>query len=93
MFIICEKDVSIRRNDLRLLFGENKEFVERMNSSKQRLQLVWFVKNIDQVYQEFGGKNIALADPLRIHACQMREFAFIDINGYYIRISEGIQES
>jgi len=82
------KDGGIRRDEMRLLFGEDAEFVNHINNKHHRLPLMWFVENIDEVYSEFKKRNIELADDLRTHPYGLREFAFIDINGYYIRVAE-----
>lgn len=87
-----ETDGGIRRDDMRLLFGEDPDFVNIINSyPKSRLPLMWFVENIDEIFQEFQSKEIELADTLRAHPYGLREFAFVDINGYYIRVAEGIE--
>jgi len=31
-----------------------------------------------------------MVSPLTTHSYGLREFAFIDINGYYIRVAEGV---
>jgi hypothetical protein len=85
-----EKDGGIRRDDMRLLFAEDPDFVSDLNTKQHRLPLVWFVENIDEVFSEFKERNIEIADALRTHPNGLREFAFIDINGYYIRVSEGL---
>ncbi|MES2113483.1 MAG: VOC family protein [Bacteroidota bacterium] len=85
----CITDGGIRRDEMRLLFGEDPEFVAVINSyKKSRLPLMWFVENIDEIYAEYQAKGIELADDLRTHAYGLREFAFIDINGYYVRVAE-----
>jgi catechol 2,3-dioxygenase-like lactoylglutathione lyase family enzyme len=82
-------DGGIRRDDMRLLFGEDPEFFSVINSyKKRRLPLLWFVDNIDEVFSEFQARGIQFADTLREHAYGLREFAFLDINGYYIRVAE-----
>ena len=86
------KDGGIRRNDMRLLFAEDPEFINAINNEKHRLPLMWFVDNIDEIFTEFQKRNIGIADTLRTHSYGLREFAFIDINGYYIRVAEGIEE-
>ena len=88
-----DRDGGIRRDDMRLLFAEDPEFVKDMNSQKHRLPLMWFVENIDEVFSEFQGRNIEIADTLRAHPYGLREFSFIDINGYFIRVAEGIEET
>jgi len=87
------RDGGIRRDHLRLLFAEDENFVNDMNNSDHRLPLLWFVEDIDAIYQEFKNRGIALADDLRTHPYGLREFAFIDINGYYIRITEGDEKA
>ena len=82
-------DGGIRRDDLRLLFVEDKDFAIDMNNESHRLALMWFVDSIDEIYLEFKSRDIKFADELRAHFYGLREFAFIDINGYYIRVAEG----
>ncbi|HLX92390.1 MAG TPA: VOC family protein [Puia sp.] len=88
-----EKDGGIRRGDLRMLFGESESFTDDMNNDSHRLSLMWFVENIDEVYAEFKSRNLEIADELRAHSYGLMEFAFRDINGYYIRIAEPIPGS
>ena len=73
---------------MRLLFAEDENFVNDINNGKHRLPLLWFVKSIDEMYAEFKQKQIEIADDLKTHPYGLREFAFIDINGYYIRVAE-----
>lgn len=87
-----DKDGGIRRDDLHLLFGEDSVFAGLINNEKNRLPLLWFVDNIDKIYSEFRERNIDIASELRAHPYGLREFAFIDINGYYIRIAEGSEQ-
>jgi len=87
-----ETDGGIRRDDMRLLFGEDPDFVDVISSyPKSRLPLMWFVENIEEIFSEFKTRGIEFADTLRTHTYGLREFAFIDINGYYIRVSEGTE--
>ena len=88
-WIFGEKDGGIRRDEMRLLFAEDPEFADLINGGDKRLPLLWFVDNIDAMYDEFGRRNVPLASKLQLHSYGLREFAFIDINGYYIRIAEG----
>jgi uncharacterized glyoxalase superfamily protein PhnB len=85
---IGDKDGGVRKDDLRLLFGEDEGFTNDINNNDHRLSLMWFVENIEKIYAGFKEREIKLADELRPHAYGLREFAFIDINGYYIRIAE-----
>ena len=88
-----ETDGGIRRDELRLLFAEDKNFTEDINNKNHRLPVVWFVYNIEDIYTEFKQRHLELADELRMHSYGLREFAFIDINGYYIRVAEGTAEN
>lgn len=85
-----DKDGGISRDQLRLLFAEDPLFTEQINNNSQRLPLLWFVQNIESVYQEYKGRGISIADDLRLHPYGQREFAFIDINGYYVRVAEEV---
>ena len=86
------KDGGTRRNEMRMLFAEDPEFTADINNQQHRLPLLWFVDNIDEIFTEFKNRNIEIADPLRTQPYGLREFAFIDINGYYIRVAEGWAE-
>lgn len=86
-----DKDGGISRNEMRIIFCEDSDFVKDINNEKHRLPLMWFVNNINEVYTEFLEKKITIADKLRLHPYGLREFAFIDINGYYIRIAEAAE--
>jgi hypothetical protein len=88
-----DKDGGIQRDDLRLLFAEDNNFTSDINNQHHHLPLMWFVDNIDDVYAEFKEKKIELADELRAHPYELREFAFIDLNGYYIRIAGSTGDS
>ncbi len=82
------KDGGISRDGLGMLFSEDLSFTSDINNNSHKLPLIWFVDNIDAVYNEFHEKGIEIADELKTHPYGLREFAFIDINGYYIRIAE-----
>ena len=85
-----ETDGGIRRDDMRMLFGEDANHTRQVNTDASRLNLMWFVDNIEEVYTEYQEKGIQIANPLTTYSYGLREFAFIDINGYYIRIAESI---
>ena len=85
-------DGGIRRDDMRLFFGEDPQFTALINNGKNRLPLLWFVDNIKAVFAEFKEKDIEIADNLKTHPYGLREFAFIDVNGYYIRLAENTEE-
>nr|WP_294940757.1 VOC family protein [uncultured Mucilaginibacter sp.] len=83
-------DGGIRRDEMQLLFAEDAGFAAEINNTAHRLPLMWFVENIEEIFAEFKQKGIALADELRVHPYGLKEFAFIDINGYYIRVAESV---
>src|ERR1700749_5050180 len=59
-------DGGIRRDDIRLLFGEDSDFRNVMNCyDKGSLPLMWFVDNIEAMFSEFKERNIQLPDTLR----------------------------
>ncbi|HWJ91975.1 MAG TPA: VOC family protein [Flavisolibacter sp.] len=82
------KDGGVSRDEMRLLFAEEPQFAEGINSQAHRLPLVWFVENIDEIYKEFQSRRVLISDPLQLRPYGLWEFAFIDINGYYIRVAE-----
>jgi hypothetical protein len=62
-------DGGIRRDDMRLLFAEDPEFVDVINGyKKNRLPLMWFVDNVDEIFSEFQKRKIEFADTLKTHA-------------------------
>lgn len=84
-------DGGIRRDDLRLLFGEDPAFVAVINSyPKSRLPLLLFVEKIEAIYKEYTDKGVPIADPLRVHPYGLKEFAFVEVNGYYVRVAEEV---
>ena len=83
-----DKDGGISRNGLRLLFAEDEAFTNDINNEYHRLPLLWFVESIEEIYAEFKNRNITIADDLRLHPYGLREFSFVDVNGYYIRVAE-----
>jgi len=85
------RDGGISRDDMRLLFAEDPKFVNDINNFRHRLPLMWFVYNIDEIYSEFQNREIVIVDKLKYRSYGLREFAFIDINGYYIRVAEGVE--
>ncbi|MBD0331868.1 MAG: VOC family protein [Chitinophagaceae bacterium] len=50
------KDGGIRRDDLRLLFGEDPEHVSMLNNENTRFNMLWFVENIEEILSEFKRK-------------------------------------
>jgi catechol 2,3-dioxygenase-like lactoylglutathione lyase family enzyme len=85
-----DTDAGIRRNDLRLLFMHDPEFVSRINSNGRHFEICWFVNNVEEVYDEYKKKDIRIVSPLESKPWQMKEFTIEEINGYWIRIGTGI---
>jgi catechol 2,3-dioxygenase-like lactoylglutathione lyase family enzyme len=85
-----QTDGGIRRDNMLMLFGLDPAHVEKINSDAARLNLLWFVDNIQEVCAEFQDRGIKIEKPITDYCYGLREFAFIDINGYYIRIAERI---
>lgn len=83
-----EKDGGMRRDNLRLLFFENESHVTLINHQNHRLPILWFVENVEDIFDEFQERKIKMADTLKEHPYGLKEFSFIDINGYYIRVAE-----
>jgi len=86
------KDGGIRRDEMRLLFAEDPEFTTAINNEKNNLPLMWFVEHVEEVSLEFQKRGVKIAEPLRAHPYGRKEFAFADINGYYVRVAEGSAE-
>jgi len=83
-------DGGIRRDEMRMLFGEDASYARKINSDGAYFNLLWFVDNIDEIYSEFQKRSIEIISPLTVYPYGLREFSFIDINGYCIRIAEGV---
>ena len=84
-------DGGIRRDEMRMLFGEDPVHVQKINTDTSRLSLMWFVDNIEEVYKEYQEQGIKIVNPLTAYSYGLREFAFIEINGYCIRVAEGTE--
>ncbi len=84
-------DGGIRRDQLLMLFGVDPAHVEKINSDSARLNLLWFVDNVAEVYAEFQDRGIKIDKPLTAYSYGLLEFSFIDINGYYVRVAERIE--
>ena len=66
-------DAGIRRDDMRRLFAEDPEFVNVINGyKKNRLPVMWFVQNIDEIFSEFQKRKIEFADTLKTHALRTK---------------------
>ena len=86
-----DKDGGIQRDDMRILFAEDPGHAAAINTQTNRLNLMWFVDNIDEIFSELKQRGVGIESPLQQYPYGLREFAFIDINGYYIRVAEGVE--
>ena len=48
------------------------------------------MENIGAIFREYAEKGIPIADPLRTYPYGMKEFAFVEVNGYYVRVAEEV---
>src|SRR5262245_49607252 len=85
-----DTDAGIERDDMAVLFNHNPSFVERVNTGERGFEVMWFVQNVDEIYEEYQEKGVKIVGELKDEPWGVREFAFTDINGYYIRVAEGI---
>jgi hypothetical protein len=56
-----EKDGGLQRDNMRLLFGEDPVYTGILNNNNNRLNLIWFVENVDEIYKEFQERKIEIA--------------------------------
>jgi uncharacterized glyoxalase superfamily protein PhnB len=84
-------DGGLRRDDMRLVFCQDEEYAQVINNDMYSFVLIWFVDKVDEIYQEFREKKIEITSDIENKPWGIREFTVRDINGYTIRISEGLQ--
>lgn len=84
-------DSGISRDGLCLFFVKDKEHVSRINGQKHRLELCFFVSNVEEIYQEAKRKNVFIHKELISTPWNVREFSIVDNNGYVLRIGEYIE--
>lgn len=87
---IQDMAAGISRDDMRLIFVENPDYTEIINTDKGMFEIIWFVDNVDEIYNEYKAKNLEIICDLEDQPWGIREFSFKDINGYCIRVSESI---
>jgi hypothetical protein len=86
-----DTDGGIRRDSMRLIFKQDPDYVSVLNNETYRFVLIWFVENVDEIYKEFKEeRKIIIVSDIENKPWGIREFSIYDINGYLIRISEGI---
>lgn len=89
-----DTDAGIERDDMHLLFSRNPPFIDAINAAAgdRGFEVMWFVENVDDIYEEYKAKGVEITGDLQDEPWGVREFAFKDINGYYIRVAEGSEE-
>ncbi len=83
-------DAGISRDALNLLFVQNERFVSVINTPEHRLEICFFVSNVDGIYKQIISQNIQIIKELRNEPWHVREFSLIDCNGYVLRIGESL---
>ncbi len=86
-------DGGIERDDLRLMFSEEPVFFETPVNNDFHSTLMWFVDNVDEIYEEYKCRHIPILGNLENKPWGTREFIFSDPNGYIIRVAEGIKKN
>jgi hypothetical protein len=82
-------DGGLRRDDLRVLFCQNPDYVPQINNEAYHFVLIWFVDNVDEIYREFKEeRKLEIVSDIETKPWRMREFSITDNNGYLIRVSE-----
>ena len=86
-----DTDAGIERDELHLLFAQDPEFVSRVNANGRHFEICWFVRNVEDVYQEYKNKGIKIVSELGMKPWGMKEFTIEEIYGYWLRLGEGVQ--
>src|SRR5689334_5977600 len=71
-------DGGCRRDDLRVLFGKCEQPMHTPNE----MSLIFFVSNIEAVYDEMQQKGLKIISPLEKYDYGIKEFSIRDINNY-----------
>ncbi len=88
-----EHDAGIRRDNMHLLFNHAPEFVSVVNSNGRHFEIMWFVDNVREIYDEYKAKNVKITGELEEKPWGVMEFTIEDINGYFLRIAEGLEQA
>lgn len=84
-------DAGIGRDGLNLMFVLNPEFVDVINTPKNRMEICLFVSNVDEIYKQIRSNGVEILSELRNEPWMVREFSILDCNGYVLRIGEGLE--
>jgi len=85
-----DTDAGMQRDHFAVLFTLSPVFVSEVNTSHRSFEIMWFVDNVDEIYEEYKGKGLTIFKELREEPWGVKEFGIEDINGYHIRIAEHI---
>ena len=86
-----DTDAGIQRDELRLLFNKNPEYVVKLNNDRDGLEIVWFVQNLDDIFSEYKTSGVSIVRGIDERPWGMKDFTIRDVNGYCIRVSESVQ--
>ena len=85
------KTGGINRDDIRLLFQQHPDYVKMINTDSESFEVIFFVSNVDEIYEEYKPKSVRFIEHIIDRPWGVREFIIQDINGYWLRFSEGKQ--
>lgn len=86
-------DAGIQRDGMRLLFTNQPAHAALINSAGWHLEICWFVSGVDELYEEYKKKGVKIVDELQDAPWGTRGFTIEEINGYCLRIAQGIEKS
>ncbi len=87
-----ELDGGIERDEMQLMFSEEPIFFESLMNKDFQSTLLWFVDNVNDIYEEYKSRKIPIMNELEDKPWGTREFIISDPNGYIIRVMEGIKK-
>lgn len=79
----------IRRDELSMLFQQHPVYLNMINVETESFELLFFVSNIAEIYEEYKGKGVEMVNELVVRPWGVTEFIVKDLNGYWLRITEG----
>ncbi|HEY0680574.1 MAG TPA: VOC family protein [Chitinophagaceae bacterium] len=85
-----DQDAGLRRDNMHLLFNYSPEHVAIINTNEKHFEIMWFVDNVNEIYEEYKSKEVHIASEIEDKPWGVREFTVQDVNGYHLRIAEGI---
>ena len=85
-----DTDAGMQRDNFPVLFTLSPAFVLDVNKRAHSFEIMWFVDNVDAIYEEYKGKELSIFKDLIEEPWGVKEFGIEDVNGYRIRIAEHI---